>query len=194
MPSVSSAVTWCKKPGCGETDTTPVGAMGKVTQLAFGAMSPGHVNINLMSANITAGAATSSADLLTDLKSGYLLGANPRQANRKRRSIFNVELCEDIHQMGLHRAEADPQLFDQIMIGQALAHELGDFNFRTPAPLDRIIAMRAGAIVDDVPVRAARPRDTDSLLLPDMVAIKHKLLGHLGLEHRAKALSGGAAA
>jgi putative OPT family oligopeptide transporter len=63
----------------GETDTTPVSAMGKVTQLAFGAMSPGNVNINLMSANITAGAATSSADLLTDLKSGYLLGANPRQ-------------------------------------------------------------------------------------------------------------------
>jgi putative OPT family oligopeptide transporter len=63
----------------GETDTTPVGAMGKITQLAFGALSPGNVNVNLMSANITAGAATSSADLLTDLKSGYLLGANPRQ-------------------------------------------------------------------------------------------------------------------
>ena len=63
----------------GETDTTPVGAMGKVTQLIFGALSPGNVNVNLMSANITAGAATSSADLLTDLKSGYLLGANPRQ-------------------------------------------------------------------------------------------------------------------
>jgi hypothetical protein len=51
---------------------------------------------------------------------------------------------------------------------------------------DRIVAMRVGAIVDDIPVRAARPRDTDSLLLPDMVAIKHKLLGHLGLEHRAQ--------
>jgi uncharacterized oligopeptide transporter (OPT) family protein len=63
----------------GETDTTPVGAMGKVTQLTFGALSPGNVNVNLMAANITAGAATSSADLLTDLKSGYLLGANPRQ-------------------------------------------------------------------------------------------------------------------
>jgi uncharacterized oligopeptide transporter (OPT) family protein len=63
----------------GETDTTPVGAMGKVTQLTFGALSPGKINVNLMSANITAGAATSSADLLTDLKSGYLLGANPRQ-------------------------------------------------------------------------------------------------------------------
>jgi uncharacterized oligopeptide transporter (OPT) family protein len=32
-----------------------------------------------MAANITSGAATSSADLLTDLKSGYLLGAHPRK-------------------------------------------------------------------------------------------------------------------
>ena len=63
----------------GETDTTPVGAMGKVTQLTFGALSPGNVNVNLMSANITAGAAGSAADLLTDLKSGYLLGAHPRK-------------------------------------------------------------------------------------------------------------------
>jgi len=63
----------------GETDTTPVGAMGKIMQLTFGVLSPGNMNVNLMSANITAGAASSSADLLTDLKSGYLLGANPRQ-------------------------------------------------------------------------------------------------------------------
>ena len=63
----------------GETDTTPVGAMGKITQLAFGVLSPGHMNINLMSANVTAAAAGSSADLLTDLKSGYLLGAHPRK-------------------------------------------------------------------------------------------------------------------
>jgi putative OPT family oligopeptide transporter len=63
----------------GETDTTPIGAMGKVTQLIFGALSPGEMNINLMSANITAGSAGSAADLLTDLKSGYLLGANPRK-------------------------------------------------------------------------------------------------------------------
>ncbi len=61
----------------GETDTTPVGPMGKIMQLVFGVLSPGNMNINLMSANITAGAATSSADLLTDLKSGYLLGAHP---------------------------------------------------------------------------------------------------------------------
>jgi putative OPT family oligopeptide transporter len=63
----------------GETDTTPIGAIGKVTQVTFGELSPGNININLMSANITSGAAIAAADLLTDLKSGYLLGANPRQ-------------------------------------------------------------------------------------------------------------------
>ncbi len=63
----------------GETDTTPTGPMGKITQLTFGALAPGNMNVNLMSANITSGAASASADLLTDLKSGYLLGANPRK-------------------------------------------------------------------------------------------------------------------
>lgn len=63
----------------GETDTTPTGAMGKVTQLIFGGLNPGNMNVNLMSANITSSAAISAADLLTDLKSGYLLGANPRK-------------------------------------------------------------------------------------------------------------------
>ncbi len=63
----------------GETDTTPVGPMGKVTQMTFGVLSPGNMNVNLMSANITAAGALSAADLLTDLKSGYLLGANPRK-------------------------------------------------------------------------------------------------------------------
>jgi putative OPT family oligopeptide transporter len=68
--------------GCrvtGETDTNPSGTMGKVTQLLFGALSPGNININLMSANITAGSVSASADLLMDMKSGYLLGANPRK-------------------------------------------------------------------------------------------------------------------
>ena len=64
---------------CGETDTTPVGAMGKITQLTFGAVAPKNANVNLMGACITAAAADSSSDLLTDLKSGYLLGAHPRK-------------------------------------------------------------------------------------------------------------------
>ncbi len=64
---------------CGETDTTPVGAMGKITQLTYGALAPRQMNTNLMTACITAGVADSASDLLTDLKSGYVLGANPRK-------------------------------------------------------------------------------------------------------------------
>ena len=63
----------------GETDTTPIGAMGKVMQLAFAVLMPRQVIPNLASAGIAANSASSSADLLTDLKSGYLLGANPRR-------------------------------------------------------------------------------------------------------------------
>lgn len=63
----------------GETDTTPIGAMGKVTQLLYAALAQGNKVVNLSSAGVTAGAAGASADLLTDLKSGYLLGANPRR-------------------------------------------------------------------------------------------------------------------
>jgi putative OPT family oligopeptide transporter len=63
----------------GETDTTPIGAMGKVMQLAFAVFQPRQVIPNLASAGIAANSASASADLLTDLKSGYLLGANPRK-------------------------------------------------------------------------------------------------------------------
>jgi OPT family oligopeptide transporter len=70
----------------GETDTTPIGPMGKIMQLLFAVLSPPaasstHLSLehNLMAAGTGANSAASSADLLTDLKSGYLLGANPRK-------------------------------------------------------------------------------------------------------------------
>ncbi|MDP2317062.1 MAG: OPT family oligopeptide transporter [Pseudomonadota bacterium] len=63
----------------GESDITPVGAMGKIMQLTYGALIPQSTTANLMTASITASAAGSAADLLNDLKSGYLLGANPRR-------------------------------------------------------------------------------------------------------------------
>ena len=63
----------------GETDITPTGAMGKITQLMYGLLAPGNMQTNLMTASLTGGAAIHSADLLTDLKSGYILGANPRK-------------------------------------------------------------------------------------------------------------------
>jgi uncharacterized oligopeptide transporter (OPT) family protein len=65
----------------GETDTTPNGPMGKVVQLVYAILpgAAGNTIINLMSAGTTSSAGMASADLLTDLKSGHLLGASPRK-------------------------------------------------------------------------------------------------------------------
>jgi putative OPT family oligopeptide transporter len=63
----------------GETDTTPTGALGKMTQITYGVLDPGNAITNLMAANVTGGVGLHAADLLTDLKSGYLLKADPRQ-------------------------------------------------------------------------------------------------------------------
>jgi len=63
----------------GETNVTPVGAMGKVTQLVFAGLAPANPAANLMSASVTAGAASQCADLMHDLKCGYLLGGIARK-------------------------------------------------------------------------------------------------------------------
>lgn len=62
----------------GETDTTPTKAFGPLTQLLYGGLLPGQLVPNVMGANVTGGIGLHAADLLTDLKSGYLLGARPR--------------------------------------------------------------------------------------------------------------------
>ena len=71
MGFVASRVT-------GETDVTPTKALGPVTQLVFGAMTPGNLSGNIMSANVTGGIGLHAADLLTTLKTGWMLGASPR--------------------------------------------------------------------------------------------------------------------
>lgn len=70
----------------GETDINPVGAMGSVTQIAFGALqtgstaAAGHVITgNLLTGGVAAGGASEAADMMQDLKTGWLLGATPRR-------------------------------------------------------------------------------------------------------------------
>ncbi|NVB82894.1 MAG: OPT/YSL family transporter [Kofleriaceae bacterium] len=63
----------------GETDITPGGPIGKLTQVAFGALRPHHPTTNLVTASLTHASSVAAADLLNDLKSGYLLGADPRK-------------------------------------------------------------------------------------------------------------------
>lgn len=61
----------------GETDFNPTGALGKISQFAFGAISPGAQALNLMAAGVSAAATSQAADLMSDLKAGYLLKVPP---------------------------------------------------------------------------------------------------------------------
>jgi len=61
----------------GETSVAPIGAIGKVSQLSFGALAPGQPITNLMTANVAGGAAGQSADLLNDFRAGHEVGASP---------------------------------------------------------------------------------------------------------------------
>ncbi len=63
----------------GESDITPGGPLGKIMQLTYGVLMPQSSTANLMTASMSANASLAAADLLNDLKSGYLLGANPRR-------------------------------------------------------------------------------------------------------------------
>lgn len=63
----------------GETDINPVAATGYSTQLIYGGIAPGQMMTNVMAAGITAAGANQSADMMQDLKTGYLLGATPRK-------------------------------------------------------------------------------------------------------------------
>ena len=63
----------------GETDVTPTGPLGQVAQLIFGALMPGNTLANTAAASLAGNSATASADLLTDVKAGLLLGAQPWQ-------------------------------------------------------------------------------------------------------------------
>ena len=62
----------------GETDVTPTKALGPVTQMIYGAITPGNLTGNIMSGNVTGGIGLHAAELLTTLKMGWLLGAKPR--------------------------------------------------------------------------------------------------------------------
>lgn len=61
----------------GATGIPPIGAIGQLSQLSFGAIAPGQVAINLMSANTAGGAAGQCTDLLNDFKVGHAIGATP---------------------------------------------------------------------------------------------------------------------
>lgn len=61
------------------TSITPTGSISKITQFTFGVLNPKHPATNLMTATMTTEVASNAANLLMDIKPGYMLGAKPRQ-------------------------------------------------------------------------------------------------------------------
>jgi len=61
------------------TSWTPTGALSKITQFTMGAIDRTNPASNLIPAGMTSEIAANSANLLSDIKPGYMLGAKPRQ-------------------------------------------------------------------------------------------------------------------
>ncbi|MCL4687024.1 MAG: OPT/YSL family transporter [Burkholderiales bacterium] len=61
------------------TSWTPTGALSKITQFTMGAVDRANPASNLIPAGMTAEISSNAANLLSDIKPGYMLGAKPRQ-------------------------------------------------------------------------------------------------------------------
>jgi OPT family oligopeptide transporter len=61
------------------TSWAPVGALSKITQFSMGAIDRTNPASNLIPAGMTAEVSSNAANLLSDIKPGYMLGAKPRQ-------------------------------------------------------------------------------------------------------------------
>jgi len=60
------------------TSITPTGALGKITQLCYGAIAPGNITTNIATASLSAEVAGSASNLIQNIKPGYMLGGKPR--------------------------------------------------------------------------------------------------------------------
>ncbi|MFG6415084.1 OPT family oligopeptide transporter [Roseateles sp. DC23W] len=60
------------------TSWTPTGALSKITQFTMGALDRSNPASNLLPATMTSDVAANAANLLSDIKPGYMLGGKPR--------------------------------------------------------------------------------------------------------------------
>ena len=60
------------------TSWTPTGSLSKITQFTMGALDRSNPGSNLLPAGMTAEIASNAANLLSDIKPGYMLGGKPR--------------------------------------------------------------------------------------------------------------------
>lgn len=62
----------------GETDLNPVSGIGKLAQVVFAALAPGHVVPNLVAGAISEAAAAQAGDMMQDFKTAAILGVCPK--------------------------------------------------------------------------------------------------------------------
>lgn len=62
----------------GETDLNPVSGIGKLAQVAFAVLAPGHVVPNLVAGAISEAAAAQAGDMMQDFKTAAILGVCPK--------------------------------------------------------------------------------------------------------------------
>lgn len=62
----------------GETDLNPVSSVSKVSQFAFAAIAPGNLVACVLAGGVAEAGAAQAGDLMSDLKTGHLLGVPPR--------------------------------------------------------------------------------------------------------------------
>src|SRR5262249_28964851 len=79
MIALTFALCVCACRTTGETDNTPVGPLGQIAQLSCASIVPHNVVANAATAGVVGNASAAAADMLTNLKCGYLLGAEPRR-------------------------------------------------------------------------------------------------------------------
>jgi uncharacterized oligopeptide transporter (OPT) family protein len=153
----------------GETSVAPIGAIGKVSQLSFGAMAPGQPITNLMTANVAGGAAGQSADLLNDFRAGHEVGASPaRQVIAQCAGVVVGSLVGSLVYLALI-TDPDTQLLTQewpapaVATWKAVAETLGVG--LSGIPFSALIAMVIAGAIGIVLALVERRVDGQRLLL-----------------------------
>jgi uncharacterized oligopeptide transporter (OPT) family protein len=141
----------------GLTSITPTGALGKLTQLTYGALAPGNVTTNLMTAGITGEVASNASNLLMDIKPGYMLGAKPRQqAIGHILGIFaGASVAVPVFYLAFLRGNPDglvteAQPFPAAVVWKAVAEvlTLGLSNLKPSAQLAALVGAISGVVLE----------------------------------------------
>jgi uncharacterized oligopeptide transporter (OPT) family protein len=151
----------------GETGIPPIGAIGKVSQLGFGALAPGQAVTNLMTANVAGGAAGQCADLMNDFKVGHAIDASAARqsiaqcfgilAGSVVGALVYLALIPDPQTMLLTEAWPAPAVATWKAVAEALAHGLDSVppSARVAMVVGGVAGLALGALEALLPQRRA---------------------------------------